>query len=267
MVQATLSEAAYWTANWDRGRGLPRSVDPDDRSLANSVDRAWHGYFRRALAGMPPGSRLLEIGAARSRWLPYFAERFGFAVTGLDYSAQGCVQAREMLARAGLPGEVVCADLFEPPPELLGRFDIVVSFGVVEHFHDTASCVAACARLLARDGRMITTIPNMRGTLGGLQRVLDPRVYRMHVPLRARDLAAAHGRAGLEVVRCGYEMPANWRVAVVKPGRLGRRSLRKGLAAASRLAWAAERIGVRVPPNRLTSPYIACLARRPAGKR
>src|SRR5262249_54413718 len=120
MSQAPLAEADYWSANWARERSLPRPVDPSGPGLANSVDRAWHHYFCEALANVPPGSRLLEVGAARSRWLPYFAERFGFAVTGLDYQEEGCAQAREILARAGLPGDVICADLFAPPTELLG---------------------------------------------------------------------------------------------------------------------------------------------------
>ena len=261
MAQAPLVEASYWSANWARERTLPPPVDPAGPGLGNSIDRAWDRYFRDALADLPPGARLLEIGAARSRWLPYFARHFGLSVTGLDYAELGCQQARAMLARAGEPGEVVCADLFAPPPDLLGGFAVVVSFGVVEHFPDTAACIAACARFLAPGGRMITTLPNMRGTVGGLQRLLDPAIYRIHVPLRPGDLRRAHERAGLDVVQCGYAMPANWRVVVVDPKRPGRRLLRRSLAAATDLVWAADRIGLSLPPNRLTSPYVTCLAR------
>jgi SAM-dependent methyltransferase len=62
-----------------------------------------------------------------------------------------------VLDAAGVPGEIVCADLFAPPPHLLAQFDVVVSFGVVEHFDDTAACVAACARLVKPGGLMVTT--------------------------------------------------------------------------------------------------------------
>lgn len=261
MAQASLAEADYWGANWARERALPSPVDPTDGSLVNSVDRAWHDFFRATLADVPPGSRLLEIGAARSRWLPYFAQHFGLQVTGLDYSEAGCDQARAILARSGRRGDVVCADLFAPPPHLLGRFDIVVSFGVVEHFPDTCGAIVAGARLLAAGGRMITTVPNMRGSIGSLQRLLDPKVYGIHVPLRPRDLKVAHDRAGLTVDRCGYVMPANWRVVVVHPGRRGRRAIRCLLGAATKLIWAADRAGVTIPTNRMTSPYLACVAR------
>lgn len=263
MIGERLTDEKYWSDNWRGKQRLPKPVDPSRSSLADTVDLAWHGYFRRAFAHLPPGSRLLEIGAARSRWLPYFAREFGFAVTGLDYAEAGCADARAILEAAGVAGEVVHTDLFAPPPDLLGRFQAVVSFGVVEHFTDTAACIAACARLLAPGGTMVTTIPNMRGSVGRLQRLLADEVYRLHVPLRPRDLAEAHRRAGLKVLRCGYEQTANWRVVVVDPELRPayRRALRHGLAGASKLVWALERRGLRVRPNRLSSPYVACLAR------
>jgi hypothetical protein len=108
---------------------------------------------------------------------------------------------------------------------------------------------------------MITTVPNMRGSIGALQRLLDPKIYGIHVPLRPHDLRTAHERARLTVDRCGYLMPANWRVVVVHPSRPGQRAIRRALGAATKLVWAAGRAGVRIPSNRLTSPYLACVAR------
>ena len=100
-----------------------------------------------------------------------------------------------------------------------------------------------------------------RSVTAFLQRLLDPKAYGIHVPLGPRELRAAHGRAGLDVERCGYLMPANWRVVVVPPTGRGRRLERRALGAATKLVWAADRLGARIPPNRLTSPYAACVAR------
>lgn len=269
MSEIRLTEEAYWTGRWTRNQRLPRPVDPTDGRLENAADLSWHRYFCRAFEGLPAGARLLEVGAARSRWLPYFRRQYGFAVTGLDYSELGCRQAREVLAAAGVEGLIVHGDLFHPPPALLGRFDVVVSFGVVEHFPDTAACLAACARILAPDGLMITTIPNMRGSVGLMQRWIDEDVYRTHVPLDADQLAAAHRRAGLEVERCGYRMFANWRlIAIEHDNRMPyRRMMRRALCGLTKLFWRLQRSGVRLRWNWLTSPYIACLARRPAEPR
>lgn len=52
----------------------------------------------------------LEIGCARSRWLPYFAKEFGFEVSGIDYSEVGSQQATQILFNEGVQGNIVFAD-------------------------------------------------------------------------------------------------------------------------------------------------------------
>ncbi len=255
------TQESYWTGLWERGGALA-PIDVDDAGLQNHADLARHRYLQEALSDLPPGSALLEIGAAQSRWLPYFHRVLGFAVTGLDYSAVGCERTRSLLAEAGVPGEMVCADLFDPPPALLGVFDVVASFGVVEHFDDTGACLAACARYLKPGGRMITTIPNMRGSLGLLQRWADRAIYDTHRPMSPAELAAAHREAGLRVVGCGYHLGANWRAVAMGPRLSGRKGklLRHVLAGLTKAVWQADRLGLTLPPNGLTSPYVVCMA-------
>jgi cyclopropane fatty-acyl-phospholipid synthase-like methyltransferase len=104
-----------------------------------------------------------------------------------------------MLRRAGYGGEqVLCTNFFDVPPQLLERFDFVVSFGVAEHFRPTVDFVRCAARYLRAGGTMITTIPNLRGTLFGfLQRHLARSIYDKHVPLNLAQLVEAHQEAGL----------------------------------------------------------------------
>jgi cyclopropane fatty-acyl-phospholipid synthase-like methyltransferase len=262
------ASGAYWSGLWERS-ALPRPVDPGDRRLANEVVRAFDRWLRRALApAAGHDAELLELGCAQSAWLPYFHTALGFRVTGLDASRPGCDKAREVLERARVPGEVVHADLFEPPPELLGRFAAVASFGLVEHFGDTARCLAACARYLAPGGLLVTSIPNLAGALGPLQRALDRAVYEIHVPLTATALARAHARAGLEVVDARYLMFANASLLVAERhrGKAWHGTLRRALSASSKLCWGLERLGVPLPPNRVTSPYVVCTARKPTAE-
>lgn len=260
------TDEAYWSGLWSTTT-LPKPIDIADNSIANHGNLARHRYLSNVLGDLRRGSRLLEIGAAQSRWLPYFHKQFGFAPTGLDYSEIGCERARELLVHAGVPGEVVCADLFSPPAGLLGRFDAVVSFGVVEHFDDTAGCLAALASYLKPGGRVVTTIPNMAGGLGLLQRWVDRTIFETHVPLTDAELARAHVAAGLEVVDSGYLLSANWRSVATGNERLSRpaeRLIRHGLSVTTKLMWQAERLGFGLPPNRLTSPYVCCTALRPS---
>lgn len=255
--------SAYWDALW-QGQPIPPPVDPEDPRLGNTVHVRFDALFQGELGSLGPGSRILEVGCARSKWLPYFARRFGFEVAGLDYSIEGCDQARAVLDSAGVVGAVHHGDMFDPPEALIGRFDAVVSFGLVEHFGDTASAQVALARFLVDDGTLITVIPNMgRSLVGWLQKVLDRRVYDVHVPLDRRQLLQATRDADLRVSSCRYFMAWNWSVINISDWRDPTRLRLAGRiqSGVSKVFWWLERRGVTMPPNRLTSPYIVVVAR------
>jgi 2-polyprenyl-3-methyl-5-hydroxy-6-metoxy-1,4-benzoquinol methylase len=259
---------SYWDQLWDSTRA------PVRRMPLPWLRAHWRREFARYFRGVfenhaTEGLRLLEIGCAQSPWLPFFATEFGFSVAGLDYSAEGCRQAVSALDRAGVQGEIVCTDLFTPPDNMLGSFDVVVSFGVVEHFDDTAGCVAAAARFLKPGGMLITSIPNMTGLVGAMQRALNRPVFDVHVPLDADQLRQAVVRAGLDVISCDYFMSVNLAVCNLKGvdrGSLTFTVKRMIMAAANAVtagAWLIEEAVGRLPASHVASPYINCLARRP----
>jgi 2-polyprenyl-3-methyl-5-hydroxy-6-metoxy-1,4-benzoquinol methylase len=267
-----LSDKDYWSDKYVATE-FPRRVDVGDTSLRNYFRRYQHREICRQLGklGLGKGSRLLEIGCGGSIWLPYFANEHGFEVTGLDYSAQGCAAAEQVLRRDGAEGSVVCGDMFDPPPEMAGAFDMVTSFGVVEHFASTAEAVAACARFLRPGGAMMTLIPNLAGLSGVGLKYFNRPVYDIHVPLTAAQLAKAHEEAGLEVLSSDYFTPmwfSDWNVPP-EDRRKGRRLLRNllwyGSASLSAGVWALDDLtGNRLPGSRLFSPWSICWARKPA---
>ena len=198
----------YWDELWSEAS--PRApIDPGARGLNAFVTRRFHELFSETL---PRGAQVLEVGCARSAWLPYFALELGAQVTGLDYSERGCAVEREMLRAAGVGGDVVCGDLFEQPAAMGGRFDAVVSLGVAEHFADSAACIRALGHYVAPGGQLVTVIPNMTGLVGVLQRRMNPAVFGIHVALRPEDLLAAHTAAGLEQVTCRHFLSTNFGV-------------------------------------------------------
>lgn len=213
------------------------------------------------------GQRIIEIGCARSPWLARFAQEFGFRVSGLDYSEIGCAQTRERLAEDGVEADIVCADLFAPPDALLGAFDAVCSFGVVEHFDDTAEALRAMARLLAPGGRMFTSVPNLAGLLGTIQKRFHRPIYDVHVPLDREALAAAHRAADLVVEEASYFQSSNFYICHITGAEVrfptwhARRLALGLLGRASRLAWAIEDHAGPLPTSRLLSPYVLCVAR------
>jgi 2-polyprenyl-3-methyl-5-hydroxy-6-metoxy-1,4-benzoquinol methylase len=201
--------------------------------------------------------------------LPYFAREFGFKVAGIDYAPAGCALAEESLRRSGVAGEIFCADIFDPPPSLLETYDVVVSFGVVEHFTDTTASIEAFARLLRPGGLLITSVPNMAGGTGFLQRVLDPAVYSRHVRLDAARLCTAHRNARLNVRDCRYLLAVNLGVVNINDVQRGtlewltKSMTLRGLQAITALVWMIETVIGPIPANRLTSPYVLCAAEKP----
>ena len=89
----------------------------------------------RHLRGMQDHS-FLEVGCYPGRFLRFFAERFELRVDGIEYVEERANRCGQMLKRSGHQGEIFAADLFSWGP---GRtWDVVASFGLVEHFEDTA---------------------------------------------------------------------------------------------------------------------------------
>ena len=263
-VQASRAPKEYWDSLWQKGQ-LPRPINPQDRSLKNHVELKFHALFKqifRTSQNCGDAHSLVELGCARSAWLPYFSKEFGFRVTGIDYSYLGCDQAKAILAKSEVEGEIVFADIFQPPPHLRNCFDYVLSFGLVEHFVATDECLRVCAAFLKPEGRMVTIIPNMNGLVGWLQKLLAREVYDVHVSLDARALRRAHEDAGLDILRCEYFCFSNFGVlnlSQIRQSFLGL-WLSRALIAISAMTWLLERVGVRLPPNAMTSPYVICVS-------
>ena len=255
----------YWSNLWEK-ETLPLSINPLGKGLNNFVSQNFSEYFKGCFKGMNTESAsLLEIGCARSVWLPYFAREFGFHVSGLDYSETGCKLTRLILKRNNVEGKIYHCDLFNPPHEVLESFDVVISFGVVEHFDDTKACIKACSRFLVPSGIMITSIPNMVGLNGRIQKLCDRTVYDIHYPIDRETLKCAHTSAGLEVISCDYFLLANFGVINLEglQGKPYYKILIRLRSWTSKFFWLIGRIVHLPSPNRWTSPYINCMVMKP----
>ena len=256
----------YWNLAWDNAP-LPEVFNPRAHYLKDYVNSRFHAFFCRIFSTMDTrGMKLLELGCARSMWLPYFAKEFGFEVFGIDYSEKGCQLAKDLLSNEGVSGEIICNDFFSPSESLLEKFDIVVSFGVAEHFQDTGECINAFSKFLKPNGILITNIPNMVGLIGIIEKIINRSVYDIHKLVDSDSLKKAHEKVGLEDIECNYFIFTNFGVCNlqgVKPGSISwiiKKVLLAVLVRFSMLVWFIEcRVG-HLKPNRFFAPYINCLA-------
>ena len=258
----------YWDSVWIND-SLPLPVNPKLTNIDNYVNIRFHEFFSNLFSQIEPhGKSLLEIGCANSSWLPYFAQEFGFNISGLDYSEIGCEQSRKILLNSGIKGDIICADFFSPPAFLVEKFDIVITFGVVEHFADTQSCIKALSKFLKPGGLLITNIPNMTGLIGSIQKKLNRPVYDIHVPLDFPTLFKANESAGLEPIYCDYFLFTNFGVNNLNGIDKNLFSWKikniflKICLLFSKLVWIFENKFGHLKPDKFLSPYVICVARK-----
>lgn len=258
-IAKPITSPDYWEGIW-KGMDARDSINILDDAPENHYYQALHKLFVHSLgAHCLPGARLIEIGCGGSSWLPYFHREFGYAVSGIDYTEKGVNLSRLILDKAKVSGQIIHGDLFDPPADLIEQFEVVVSFGLVEHFENTAQAIFSCARYLQPGGQMISLVPTMRGLYGAAYRLLRPTVYRKHVPQSREMLAQAHSDAGLTITHSSYLLGLPGIISVpTTPGLFGRMAF-----AASRMYWRLERSGFGIPPNGFTSPYAICVATKP----
>lgn len=110
----------------------------------------------------PDQCEVLEIGGGGGRFLAKFLAA-GYKVTALDVSQSGLDKAAAMAQRMGTPLSCVLSDVFDLPGEVEGRFDLVYSMGLCEHFvgDQRQQIFDQHLKLLKAGGVALIMVPNV----------------------------------------------------------------------------------------------------------
>ena len=194
-----LTSVSFWDSHW-------KGTQHEQHPYSGYAGRVWTLIFDQTFASAQPGETCIEVGCADSYHLPHLAQHYKLAVSGLDYSVDGCELARASLRKAGVPGNIYQCDLFEPKKQLLGQFDFAVSFGVIEHFQDPSTAISAIKLLLKPGGRILTTTPNVNAQSLNVcvQRIVGPKTLAMHKLMNLSELKQFHEKSGFKTLQCGY---------------------------------------------------------------
>lgn len=164
------TEQAYWDAASQlpvKGR-LPSRLNVSVLNLTRLLER----HVR-------PGSRYLEIGCAPGKMLAWVASKLKAEAAGLDYSEPGIAQCRALFDALELKVDLYQDDLFSHHLPS-ASFDIVTSFGVIEHFDNVRPVVQRHIDLVKQGGAALIAIPNYGGVYGSLQRWCDAPNLALH---------------------------------------------------------------------------------------
>ena len=193
LTMEPLVDQSYWDQSYARMR--PTIAPPNDPV------RQW---IEAAVPKAKAAERCLEIGCFPGRYLGVLGH-LGYEVNGIDLTP-AIERMKSAFDAEGLrTGTFVHADFFTHPAE--PRYDIVCSFGFIEHFPNWQQALLKHTEHLKPGGLLVIETPNFRGWLQNwLHRRLDSvNLKRHHVPAMDPHAWAHLLRAhGFEVMSHGY---------------------------------------------------------------
>jgi SAM-dependent methyltransferase len=165
--------------------------------------------MKQYLERYPVRGRTLVPGCGHGHEVALAAEH-GLDATGLDIAPTGVAAARALYPK--LAGRFVVGDLFNPPPEMRGAFDIVLEHTCMSGLHPT---------LRADYRRGIDLTLRRGGLLIGVWYIepdLEPGYEGPPFPFSVPDLTALFSQ--------GYEIVEDYVPDVAFPARAGRERMR-----------------------------------------
>jgi 2-polyprenyl-3-methyl-5-hydroxy-6-metoxy-1,4-benzoquinol methylase len=194
-----LSSKEYWDNVLENAQ-LPRINS--SKSYNHSVTMNFIDNYLKEEKGL---KTFLEIGAGSSGWLPYFARKYGYIVSGLDYSEIGCKICEENLKILKVEyDQVFCKDIFENNCTEGKKYDVIFSYGVIEHFEKPEELIGIFKGLMNENGVIISLVPNYVGLKGILTKIFVNHVYHMHRKISRNQLRMMHEKNNLKNIKTSY---------------------------------------------------------------
>lgn len=207
---------------------------------------------------LKPGGTCFEIGCYPAPFLIYLGKTFGYTVGGIDTTPGVTTVLPDFVRSHGVEvSEFVQGDFLTYDSDR--QYDVVCSFGFIEHFLNYQEVIRQHIRLVKPGGTLVISCPNFRRLQWVFHRLFDAPNLRRHV------LAAMNFRAwnqvlaeeGMQVLHQSYYGTCEvWRHREGPPRPI-----------LDRVAWRLVRLSQSVEariryPNRWTSPYMVTFARK-----
>jgi len=253
----TAPTPAYWEDSWQASSATA------DRAGYLAACSVFDPVLAPLLAGAP-GRAALEVGCYPGGFLHHLGTRFGYEVSGIDV-VPGTDALADTLGGEGVQvGKIWRGDFLTEAPR--PEFDLVCSFGFVEHFDDPGFVISRHAQWLAPGGLLVVTVPHFRRAQWLLHRWLDRRSLNAHnlAAMSPAVFASAFAEAGVAPVHLRRFGTCEFWVEP-DPDRSHTREQVAALAAAAlgKAGSVAKRLaGPAGVPNPLMSPFLVAVGRR-----
>ena len=249
-MEQNLTDRAFWKSFWESRIGLIFSLKQNY-------------IFGDILTGLIAEKNLrtaIELGGFPGYYAVYLTKYQNLDATLFDYFIhEGLIN--QLLEKNELePGDIniIEADLFEYKTKRL--YDLVLSFGLIEHFNDTKAIIEAHLQFLKPKGVLFITLPNFKSVNGWVQRKFDRENYDKHNirSMNPRLLAEYCKQLGLTEVESYY----HGKFSVWLENKTTQSGFAKLLV---KIIWAAGKTFTKIVPveSKLLSPYIVVKAVKP----
>ncbi|MFA5479643.1 MAG: class I SAM-dependent methyltransferase [Candidatus Muiribacteriota bacterium] len=189
----------YWENIWKQ-----KNIDMLDEN--EPLNKFIINYLKKIPA---ENKKIIEAGCANSRWVKFLTEN-GFEVSGIDYSEEGIKNLKIYCDKNRIKCNLYLKDIFDDIPFLKEKFDVLISFGLVEHFEDYSEVIQKLSCFLKKDGIIITVIPNLKNSIYyKIQKLSEKNILKKHVMINLKDLENAHSSC-FEKINCAYAGKINF---------------------------------------------------------
>jgi 2-polyprenyl-3-methyl-5-hydroxy-6-metoxy-1,4-benzoquinol methylase len=236
-----LSEKSFWDQEWRNRK-------------ENDMDFVFGELFRKYLPHS--GGTFFEVGCAPGRIMCYFHKIMEYQVNGIDYSSIKDIE--DYLINNGIENfKLYDGDFTQTTIE--EEYDVVASFGFIEHFVDIQDIIERHKTLVKKNGYLILQVPNLRFFNWLLYRIFNPKLLNIH-NLKAMELDTLRRAVGegYECLYAGY-----YKTCFVSfqedNTELDKRPLLKTLFLAMKKTMSFFQL--ENIPNRFFSPYIVMITK------
>lgn len=246
-MENNLTDRAFWKSFWEAKTGLIFPIKAD----------YVFGEILGRLIKEKGIKTAIELGGFPGYYTIYLTKYQKLDTTLFDYYIHRDI-IRQLLAANGLTEQditIIEADLFNYTPEK--QYDLVTSFGLIEHFQDTKAIIETHLQFLKPGGTLFITLPNFVGVNGWVQRKFDLDNYNKHniKSMNLQLLADSCKALGLKEVECYY----SGKFSIWLENKAEQSSLAKAFVKA---LWFAGKVFTKVIPveSKALSPYIVLKA-------
>ncbi|MDR3668336.1 MAG: methyltransferase domain-containing protein [Ignavibacteriaceae bacterium] len=173
---AEFTDNNYWKLYWEK----------------HKLDNRATVFFEDLVKDFPQNSKLLEIGGFPGKFAAYFKNRLNCDVTILDsyIDSSKINRVEEIYGIEKNSIKYIKAEFLNT--KLNEEFDIVCSFGFLEHFIDSKEIIEKHLNCLKKGGTLFITIPNFKSINGIVQKIFHRENYNRH-NIQCMDLSLLRG--------------------------------------------------------------------------